>query len=142
MPPLMTKLYTAVATATGGRDGRTRTEDGVLDLLLVPPRRRRQGGRVGTDPEQLFAAGYAACFQSALGEVARREGVDVSSSEVTARVTLGMVDEGEYGLAVELRVHLPDFDTAQGTRLVEEADAVCPYSNALRGNVEVTLIAV
>jgi len=138
----MTKLYTAVAKATGGRDGRTRTEDGVLDLLLVPPRRRRQGGRVGTDPEQLFAAGYAACFQSALSEVARNDRLDVSSSEVTAKVTLGMIDEGEYGLAVELRVHIPDLDTDQAARLVEEADAVCPYSNALRGNVDVTLLAV
>ena len=139
MPPLARKLYTAEATATGGRDGRARTQDGMLDLLLVPPRRRRPGGRTGTDPEQLFAAGYAACFQSAIADVARRDGTDVSGSEVSARVTLGMVDEGEYGLAVELRVHIPDLDTEQAARLVEEADAVCPYSNAVRGNIEVTL---
>jgi osmotically inducible protein OsmC len=131
-------LYTAKATATGGREGRAVTDDGILDVTLKPP--REMGGPGGaTNPEQLFAAGYAACFQSALGVVGRRAGVDTSASTVEADVTIGVTDGGGYGLAVALRVAIPGTDPEQARSLTEAAHQVCPYSNATRGNIEVTL---
>jgi Ohr subfamily peroxiredoxin len=131
-------LYTAEASTTGGRDGRARSSDGVLDVdVRVPEAMGGKGG--GTNPEQLFAAGYAACFQSALGVVSRRQKVDSSGSTVTGKVSIGTIDGGAFGLAVELDVAIPgvDADTAQG--LADAAHLVCPYSNATRGNIEVTI---
>jgi Ohr subfamily peroxiredoxin len=96
-----------------------------------------QGG--GTNPEQLFALGYSACFQSAMGVVARRMGADTSDSEVTGRVTIGTIEGGAYGLAVELDVHIPGVDEDTADKIVHAAHEVCPYSNATRGNIEVTL---
>ena len=134
-------LYTARATATGGRDGHTASDDGILDVDIRPP--KEMGGPGGaTNPEQLFAAGYAACFQSALGVVARRAGVDTSASTVEADVSIGPIPGGGYGLAVALRVLIPGLDTAQAGTLAEAAHKVCPYSNATRGNIEVTVEAV
>ena len=131
-------LYTAEATAKGGREGHGRSSDGILDLDLRPP--KEMGGPGGaTNPEELFALGYAACFQSAMGVVGRRAHVDTSGSTVTARVTLGTMAGGAFGLAVELDVHIPDVDTDTATNLVNSAHEVCPYSNATRGNVEVAL---
>jgi Ohr subfamily peroxiredoxin len=138
----MNILYTAVGHATGdGRNGHTRTDDGMLDLDVRVP--KELGGPGGaTNPEQLFACGYSACFHSALKLVAQRAGLDATDSEVSASVGLGMEEGGGFGLAVELDVLLPKLDreTAQG--LVERAHQVCPYSNATRGNVEVQLSIV
>ena len=131
------KLYTAEATAVGGREGHVKSSDGVIDMDLAPP--ASMGGRDGSsNPEQLFAAGYSACFQSALGVVARRAKVDTSDSRVTAQVSIGTVGGGGFGLAVNMQVHIPGVDEATAERLVEEAHKVCPYSNATRGNIEVT----
>ncbi|MFF8399311.1 organic hydroperoxide resistance protein [Streptomyces sp. NPDC016172] len=135
----MDALYTAVATATHGREGRAVSSDGVLDLPLGLPQAMGGNGQ-GTNPEQLFAAGYAACFGSALGLVGRQAKVDVSDAAVTAEVSIGKQGEG-FGLAVVLRVELPDsVDEATGRKLVEQAHQVCPYSNATRGNIEVDLV--
>jgi len=134
-------LYTAEATAVGGREGHVRSTDGLLDVDLRPP--VEMGGPGGaTNPEELFAAGYAACFQSALGVVARRSKVSVEGSTVAAKVTIGTVAGGGFGLAVALEVHIPDVDDAVAHDLIEGAHAVCPYSNATRGNIEVTLTSV
>jgi Ohr subfamily peroxiredoxin len=131
-------LYTARAAATGGREGHVASDDGILDVDLRPP--REMGGAGGaTNPEQLFAAGYAACFQSALGGVGRREKMDTSESAVEADVTIGAIHGGGYGLAVTLRVTIPGADPARARALTEAAHQACPYSNATRGNVEVTL---
>jgi len=134
-------LYTAEATAVGGREGHVRSTDGLLDVDLRPP--VEMGGPGGaTNPEELFAAGYAACFQSALGVMARRSKVSVEGSTVAAKVTIGTVAGGGFGLAVALEVHIPDVDDAVAHDLIEGAHAVCPYSNATRGNIEVTLTSV
>jgi osmotically inducible protein OsmC len=122
----------------GGRDGHGRSSDGVLDLDIKPP--VEVGGPGGaTNPEQLFALGYAACFQSAMSVVGRRMKTDTSASEVTGRVTLGTIEGGGFGIAVELDVHIPDVDEVTARKVVDAAHEVCPYSNATRGNVEVTL---
>jgi osmotically inducible protein OsmC len=135
----MDALYTAVATATHGREGRAVTNDGKLDLDLALPVELGGNGQ-GTNPEQLFAAGYAACFASALGLVGRAAKVDVSDAAVTAEVGIGKEGEG-FALKATLRVELPDtVDEATGRKLVEQAHQVCPYSNATRGNIEVDLV--
>jgi Ohr subfamily peroxiredoxin len=137
----MNILYTAEATAWGGREGRTSTTCGVLDVTLAAP--KELGGPGGaTNPEQLFAAGYAACFHSAMKLLARREKLDVSGSAVTARVGLGMTDTGGFTLAVELEAEIPDVEPAVAEKLLHDAHQVCPYSNATRGNIEVTLTLV
>jgi osmotically inducible protein OsmC len=136
-------LYTAEATATGGRVGHARTSDGRLEVDLSVPGEMGGDGGPGTNPEQLFAAGYAACFQSAMGGVARRQQVSIEGSTVTARVGIGPVGGRAYNLTVELRVHLPSMpDRSAAEQLVHTAHQVCPYSNATRGNVEVTLTVV
>jgi osmotically inducible protein OsmC len=141
MIPLKKALYTARASVTGGRDGHVRSSDGLLELdLRVPEAMGGAGG--GTNPEELFAAGYAACFQSALGVVGRRQKVDTSGSAVTASVTIGTIDSGGYGLAVAIDVSLPGTEAAVASELVNAAHQVCPYSNATRGNIEVTLSVV
>ncbi|CAL9554462.1 Organic hydroperoxide resistance protein OhrB [Streptomyces sp. enrichment culture] len=135
----MNPLYTAVATATHGRDGRAVSSDGKLDLALGFPVEMGGDGK-GTNPEQLFAAGYAACFGSALGAVGRAAKVDVTDAAVTAEVGIGKEGEG-FALAVTLRVELPDtVDQETGRKLVEQAHQVCPYSNATRGNIPVELV--
>ncbi len=135
----MNALYTARATATGeGRSGHVTSEDGVLDQDLSVPKEMGGAGGAGTNPEQLFAAGYSACFHSALQLVARREKVRVTDSSVTAEVGIGKQGEG-FGLRVELVVALPGVERAAGEKLVDAAHQVCPYSNATRGNIDVTL---
>jgi lipoyl-dependent peroxiredoxin len=136
--PLKKPLYTAEATVRGGRDGHGRSSDGVLDLDIRPPTEMGGQGH-GTNPEQLFALGYAACFQSAMGVVGRRMKVDTSESEVTGRVTIGTIEGNAFGIAVELDVSLPGVDPATAHEVVEGAHRVCPYSNATRDNIEVTL---
>jgi osmotically inducible protein OsmC len=132
-------LYTALVTATGeGRNGHVRSSDALIDTDVAIP--EQMGGAGGaTNPEQLFAAGYAACFHSALKLVARREKATVDGSEVTAEVGIGQIDGGGFGLAATLRVSLPGIDREQARQLVNAAHQVCPYSNATRGNIDVTL---
>jgi Ohr subfamily peroxiredoxin len=135
----MNVLYTATAHATGdGRNGHARSEDGILDVDMRVP--KEMGGPGGAaNPEMLFAAGYAACFHSALKVVARQEKVGVDGSEVAASVGIGPLDNGGFGLTVELRVSVPDLDRDTVEKLVARAHEVCPYSNATRGNIPVTL---
>jgi len=135
-------LYTAEATVTGGRThGHGRTTDGALDVQLRRPKEMGGDGG-GTNPEQLFAVGYAACFESALGVVARRQHVETGDVSIRSRVHLLPTAERTYKLAVELDVTLPLIqDPEQAARLVSAAHQVCPYSNATRGNIEVLLTA-
>jgi osmotically inducible protein OsmC len=132
-------LYSTTATATGdGRNGHTATEDGVVDVDVRIP--KEMGGPGGaTNPEQLFAAGYAACFHSAMKLVAKSMDIDATDSEVSVTVGLGMLDGGAFNLALEIDVHVPKATTERAQALVERAHEVCPYSNATRGNVEVKL---
>jgi osmotically inducible protein OsmC len=132
------RLYTATATATGGRDGKVVTDDGTLDLTVVPPREMGGSGAAGTNPEQLFAAGYSACFGSALAVVARMQKIKTGPVAITAKVTIGPVGAG-YGLAVELVADLPELPREQAEQLLQTAHQVCPYSNATRGNIVVDL---
>jgi osmotically inducible protein OsmC len=132
------RLYTATATATGGRDGKVVTDDGTLDLTVVPPRAMGGSGAAGTNPEQLFAAGYSACFGSALAVVARMQKIKTGPVAITAKVTIGPVGAG-YGLAVELVADLPELPREQAEQLLQTAHQVCPYSNATRGNIVVDL---
>jgi lipoyl-dependent peroxiredoxin len=135
-------LYTAVATATdAGRNGHTRTDDGKLDLALSMPEGMGGPGGDGTNPEQLFAAGYAACFANAMRSSARRDGDEtvVEGATVTARVDIGAIGGGRFGLAVELDVEVPRLAQADAEALVAKAHDRCPYSNATRGNIPVEL---
>ena len=135
----MSVLYTASALSTGdGRNGHVRSSDGVLDLDLATP--TEMGGPGGaTNPEQMFAAGYAACFHSALKGVARREKVTLTESSVTADVGIGPRDEGGFGLTVALHVEVGGLDQAEADKLVAAAHQMCPYSNATRGNIDVAI---
>jgi Ohr subfamily peroxiredoxin len=135
-------IYTAEATVTGGRaDGHGATSDGALDVRLrLPSELGGDGG--GTNPEQLFAVGYAACFEGALGAVARRERTELGDVSITSRVSLLPGEARTFRLAVELDVQLPGVQDAElAKRLVSGAHAVCPYSNATRGNIDVRLTA-
>lgn len=138
----MSSLYTAEALATGaGRAGHVRTSDGIVDTDLAFP--KEMGGPGGAaNPELLFAAGYAACFHSALQTVARREKADLGDSSVGAAVGIGQNAAGGFDLAVTLEVSVPGQEHAEATRLVDLAHQVCPYSNATRGNIPVTLVVV
>ncbi|MER7520899.1 organic hydroperoxide resistance protein [Streptomyces sp. NPDC126499] len=130
-------LYTAVATAENGRDGRVATDDGRLDVVVNPPKAMGGSGE-GTNPEQLFAAGYSACFQGALGVVARNENADISGSTVTAEVGIGKNDDG-FGIIVKISANIPNVDAETAKGLIEKAHQVCPYSKATRGNITVEL---
>jgi len=136
----MAILYTAHAKASGGRDGTARTDDGVLDVALSTPKALGGAGKAGaTNPEQLFAAGYAACFDSALRFVARSQGVTISESSVEASVGIGPNDKGGFGLEAALKVSLPGIERDKAQALIDAAHQVCPYSNATRGNIAVSL---
>ncbi|MEU3892317.1 organic hydroperoxide resistance protein [Streptomyces sp. NPDC029041] len=138
MPIALTKVaYTTAATAKGTRSGRVTSADGVVDFHLGQP--GTYEGDPKANPETLFAAGYAACFQGALENRAKTQGVDTSDSTVTAEVSFGQSEDGGYGLAVELRVFIPGVDPAQARKLVHLAHGFCPYSKATRGNIDVTL---
>jgi Ohr subfamily peroxiredoxin len=132
------RLYTASASAVGGREGRIKTDDGTLDLVLTPPRALGGNGTPGTNPEQLFAAGYSACFGSAIVHIARAQKIQTGPLQVTANVAIGPVGQ-TYGLAVELVVDLPEMARERAEALMRAAHEVCPYSNATRGNIEVSL---
>jgi len=134
-------VYTAQATATGGRDGRAKTSDGKLDLKLNPP--VEMGGKgEGTNPEQLFACGYSACFLGAMKFVAGRDKIAMpADTSITGLIGIGPIPNG-FGIQAELKISLPGMDRAAAKALVDAAHIVCPYSNATRGNIEVTLTLV
>ena len=132
--------YTTQATATGGRDGRAKTADGSLDVKLTTPKELGGGGGEGNNPEQLFAAGYSACFLGALKAAARGDKMNVpQDASVTATVGIGPRSEGGFGITADLKIALPGLERAQAEALVEKAHQICPYSNATRGNVDVNL---
>jgi len=132
-------LYTAHATSTGGREGTSKSDDGVLDLKLTTPKGLGGNGAVGTNPEQLFAAGYSACFLSAMKAVAGKMKVSLpADAAITADVSIGPIPTG-FGLQVAMNVHVPGWTKEQTETLVEAAHKVCPYSNATRGNIDVAL---
>jgi osmotically inducible protein OsmC len=137
----MTPIYTATATAEGGRTGHVRTSEGVVDLALSMPKEMGGPGGTGANPEQLFAAGYAACFESALRLVARQQQVPLTRGKITAKVTLGKTEAGAFELAVELRGAFDGLSREQVEKLMQAAHEVCPYSRATRNNVEVKLVA-
>jgi len=137
---MATALYTASATATGdGRSGHTRSSDGVLDLDLAVPKEMGGPGGHLTNPEQLFAAGYAACFHSALKRVAANQKIQLTDTAITVDVGIGPNGNGGFGLQVAIEAELPGLDEATAQSLIDAAHQVCPYSNATRGNVEVAL---
>jgi lipoyl-dependent peroxiredoxin len=136
-------LYKTSAKATGGRDGEARTLDGALSVKLTTPKELGGGGGAGNNPEQLFAAGYAACFLGAVKFVGSQDGTKIPADiSVTSTVGMGPRSEGGFGLAIELAVSLPGLARADAEALVEKAHQVCPYSNATRGNVDVKLTVV
>jgi lipoyl-dependent peroxiredoxin len=134
-------LYTAHAHTTGGRDGRSVSDDGLLDVKLAPP--KAMGGAGGaTNPEQLFAAGYSACFMGALKHVASMQKIAVpADAAIDASIDIGPIPAG-FGIAARLAVSLPGMDRAVAQKLIDTAHQVCPYSNATRGNIDVTLTLV
>lgn len=133
-------LYTAHATATGGRNGHSATPDGILSVDLSIPKAMGGPGREdATTPEDLFAVGYSACFSSALDYVAKLHKKDVTASSITADVTIGTRDEGGFGLLVTLNAHMPGFAQDEAEALVAKAHEICPYSNAVKNNMPVEL---
>jgi Ohr subfamily peroxiredoxin len=133
-------LYTTAATATGGRDGRARTEDGSFEVTLATPKELGGAGGPGNNPEQLFASGYAACFIGAMKFVGSQGGPKVpADTSVKATVGIGPRSEGGFGLEVTLDIALPGLDRAAAQDLVAKAHQVCPYSNATRNNIDVKL---
>jgi Ohr subfamily peroxiredoxin len=132
-------LYTAEAIVEGGRDGHARTTDGRLDVGLSIPESMGGDGGEGTNPEQLFAVGYAACFQSAMLGVARGRALDVSDSQIVARVGIGPTGQGGFTLQVSLDLHAPQISYEDASQLMARAHERCPYSNATRGNIDVAL---
>ena len=132
-------LYTAHATSTGGRDGSSKSDDGVLDVKLTTPKQLGGNGMTGTNPEQLFAAGYSACFIGAMKHVAMMQKVALpADTSIKADVGIGQIPQG-FGIEVALHVSIPGMDRDAAKKLVDAAHQVCPYSNATRGNVEVTI---
>ncbi len=138
-PVTISPLYTATVTAHGGRSGRIRSADGVLDMPLAMPKELGGPGGAVTNPEQLFAAGYAACFESALRLVAGKAGKNVKDASITASATLGKTPDGGFGLAVELKGKLPGLSKEEAEQLMNTAHTVCPYSKATSGNIDVKL---
>jgi len=134
-------LYTATATAHGGREGKVQTDDGLVSHALSMPTALGGKGGPGTNPEQLFAAGFSACFESALRLVARMQRKPLKDATITARVTIGKTDDGGFGLAAELRGHIDGVSREEAQALMEAAHQVCPYSKATRGNIELKLFA-
>ena len=135
-------LYSATATATGGREGRAVSSDNALDVQLSTPRELGGAGGPGTNPEQMFAAGYSACFIGAMKAVAAREKIALPiDTSIEGRVGIGPIPNG-FGIEAELKISLPGMDRSAAEALVAKAHQVCPYSNATRGNIDVTLTVV
>lgn len=135
----MDALYTAAATTKGGRAGNVTSDDGVIDMQLALPEGLGGKGEKKTNPEQLFAAGYSACYGSALQHVAAKHKIDLGDFTVTANVSIGKNEEDDFQLEVVLDSYLPGLDVETGEKLVNEAHEVCPYSRATDGNIDVTL---
>ncbi len=135
----MKTLYTTSVTAKGGRDGHVKSENGILELDVRTPKALGGGSDDFTNPEMLFAAGYSACFDSALNLVIKRSKMETGETTVTAKVSIGQIENGGFGLAVELDVNVPGVSLEEAQSLVEQAHQVCPYSNATRNNIEVQL---
>ncbi len=135
-------LYRAQASATGGREGSAKSSDGVLDVKLTTPKEMGGNGAVGTNPEQLFAAGYSACFLGAMKFVAGQKKIALpAETSITGQVGIGQIPQG-FGIEVDLAVNVPGMDKAQVQQIVDAAHQVCPYSNATRGNIEVRLSVI
>lgn len=134
------KIFTAQAKAKGGRDGHVSSNDEVLNIALSTPKAMGGPGKSGaTNPEQLFAAGYAACFEGALGVAARQAGVRLEGVTVEGLIGFGKAEDGGYGISADLHVNIPGLVQSQAEELVEAAHQICPYSRATRGNIEVNL---
>ncbi len=133
-------LYTAEATATGGRNGHIKSNNGILDVDVRTPKALGGTDDNYTNPEQLFAGGYAACFDSALNLVIKQGKLSTGETTVTAEVSIGQIENGGFGLAVALSVNIPGVSIADAQALADRAHEVCPYSNATRGNIEVNII--
>ncbi|WP_353117120.1 organic hydroperoxide resistance protein [Myroides odoratus] len=135
----MKNLYEIGATATGGRNGHVKSENGILDLQVRMPKALGGANDDFANPEMLFAAGYAACFDSALNLVIKQQKIKTGETAVTAKVTIGQLDAGGFGLAAELHANIPGVTIEEAKLLIEKAHQICPYSNATRGNMEVVL---
>ena len=135
----MKTLYTIGATATGGRNGHVKSENDVLDLSVRMPKALGGANDDYANPEMLFAAGYAACFDSALNRVIKLKKITTGETTVTAKVSIGQLENGGFGLAAALHANIPEVTLEQAQKLIEEAHQVCPYSNATRGNIEIQL---
>ncbi|RFU63514.1 organic hydroperoxide resistance protein [Peribacillus glennii] len=139
----MKPLYTTAVTATGGREGHVQSEDGIINFDVRMPKELGGSGEKATNPEQLFAAGYAACYDSALNLVIRKKRVKADNTEVTANVTIGKDEaDGGFKLAVRLDVSIPGLSKEEAETLAQEAHKVCPYSKATRDNIDVTIIVI
>ena len=135
-------LYTAHATSTGGREGSSKTSDGVLDVKLTTPKELGGNGATGTNPEQLFASGYSACFLGAMKHVAMMQKISLpADTSISADVGIGPIPAG-FGVQVAMRITIPGMERAAAEKLVQAAHGVCPYSNATRGNIDVALTVV
>ncbi|NHN26225.1 organic hydroperoxide resistance protein [Flavobacterium jejuense] len=132
-------MYTAEATATGGRNGHVKSNNGILDLQVRMPKALGGTNDNFTNPEMLFAAGYSACFDSALNLVIKQEKIKTGGTSVNTKISIGQIENGGFGLAAELAVNITEVSLDQAKELVEKAHQVCPYSNATRGNIEVKL---
>ena len=135
----MKVLYKTKASASGGRNGHVQTEDGMISLDLAMPKELGGPGGAKTNPEQLFAAGYAACFDNALLHAAAKQKIRLTGTRVDAAVSIGPKEDGSFGLAVSLGVSIPDVPREQAQALTDEAHRICPYSNATRDNIPVTV---
>lgn len=135
----MKTLYTTKVTATGGRNGKVKSENGVLDLEVKMPKALGGANDDFTNPEMLFAAGYAACFDSALNRIISLSKIKTGETTVTAEVSIGQIDNSGFGLAVQLDVNIPEVSIEEARSLTEKAHEICPYSNATRNNIEVKL---
>lgn len=135
----MKTLYTTSVTAQGGRDGHIKSENGVLQLDVRMPKALGGASDDFTNPEMLFAAGYSACFDSALNLVIKKTKKETGETSVNAKVSIGQIENGGFGLAVELDVNIPGFSLEEAQSLVEQAHQICPYSNATRNNIEVQI---
>ena len=135
----MKELYQIGATATGGRNGHVKSNNGILDLQVRMPKALGGSSDDYTNPEMLFAAGYSACFDSALNLVIKQNKITTAETSVTAKVTIGQLENGGFGLAAELHANIPGVTLEQAQKLIESAHQICPYSNATRGNMQVKL---
>jgi Ohr subfamily peroxiredoxin len=137
----MKAMYTAEATATGGRNGHVKSSNDILDLQVRTPKAMGGANDEYANPEMLFAAGYSACFDSALNLMIKKGKIKTGETSVNAKISIGEIENGGFGLAAELVVNIPKVSLEQAQELVEQAHQVCPYSNATRGNIEVKLTA-